>query len=115
MATNAASAIHAKSHGRSDAMRRCCRVSPVELVIFSPVLDQADPTAAREAFVTRRVLDDSVERDVVAYDDLPHFAVLRLRYSLTSALLELRLTGLGYVGGGALLTYKPGSVPAATP
>src|SRR5207247_4354017 len=48
------------------------------------VLDQADPGAAREAFVTRRVLDDSIERDVVAYDDLPHFAVLRLRYSLTT-------------------------------
>src|SRR5438105_12391374 len=72
------------------------------------VLDQADPTAAREAFVTRRVLDDSVERDVVAYDDLPHFAVLRLRYSLTTRRCSSqRLTDFGYVGGGALLTYKP--------
>src|ERR1700746_2558677 len=35
--------------------------------------DQADPAADPEAFVTGRVLDDSVERDVLAHDDLSHF------------------------------------------
>jgi hypothetical protein len=37
------------------------------------VADQADPAAVLEAFVTGRVLDDSVERDVLAHDDLSHF------------------------------------------
>src|SRR5215468_12088696 len=37
------------------------------------VLDQADPAADPEAFVTGRVLDDSVQRDVLADDDLSHF------------------------------------------
>ena len=36
------------------------------------VLDQADPTTAREAFVAGRVLEDSVERDVVTDDDRSH-------------------------------------------
>src|SRR5690349_2678996 len=31
------------------------------------------PAAGPEAFVTGRVLDDSVERDVLARDDLSHF------------------------------------------
>src|SRR6266436_6303980 len=35
--------------------------------------DQADPAADPEALVTGRVLDDSVERDVLAHDDLSHF------------------------------------------
>src|SRR5216684_8870128 len=34
--------------------------------------DQADPAADPEALITGRVLDDSVERDVVAHDDLSH-------------------------------------------
>jgi hypothetical protein len=35
--------------------------------------DPTDPAPALEALVTGRVLDDSVERNVVADDDLPHF------------------------------------------
>src|SRR5580704_19077931 len=31
------------------------------------------PSRGPEAFVTGRVLDDSVERDVLAHDDLSHF------------------------------------------
>src|SRR6266849_3966351 len=34
--------------------------------------DHADPAADPEALITGRVLDDSVERDVVAHDDLSH-------------------------------------------
>jgi hypothetical protein len=37
------------------------------------ISDQADPAAGPEAVVTGRVLGDSVERDVLAYDDLSHF------------------------------------------
>jgi hypothetical protein len=37
------------------------------------ISDQADPAAGPEAVVTGRVLDDSVERDVLAHDDLSHF------------------------------------------
>src|SRR6478752_9946446 len=37
------------------------------------ISDQADPAAGPEAFVTGRVLDDSVERDVLAHDVLSHF------------------------------------------
>src|ERR671929_989068 len=37
------------------------------------VRDLADPTAVLEALDTGRVLDDSIERDVLADDDLPHF------------------------------------------
>src|SRR6266540_4367196 len=44
-----------------------------ELVDLWAVLDQADPATDPEAFVTSRVLDDSVERDVLADDDLSHF------------------------------------------
>jgi hypothetical protein len=44
-----------------------------ELVELWAVFDQADPTADPEAFVTGRVLDDSVERDVLADDDLSHW------------------------------------------
>src|SRR5215468_12634556 len=43
-----------------------------ELVEPWAVLDQADPAADPEAFVTGRVLDDPVERDVLADDDLSH-------------------------------------------
>src|SRR5262249_13694548 len=35
--------------------------------------DQTDPASAAEALVTGRVLDDSVERDVLADHDLSHF------------------------------------------
>jgi hypothetical protein len=35
--------------------------------------DQGDPAAGPEAFVTGRVLDDSVERDVLAHDDPSRF------------------------------------------
>jgi hypothetical protein len=38
----------------------------------APVADPADPAAALEALVTGRVLDDSIERDVLADDDLSH-------------------------------------------
>jgi hypothetical protein len=34
--------------------------------------DTTDPTAAPEALRTGRILDDSVERHVLADDDLPH-------------------------------------------
>src|SRR6266496_967737 len=44
-----------------------------ELVELWEILDQADPAAVLEALVTGRVLNDSVERDVVAHDDLSHF------------------------------------------
>ena len=37
------------------------------------VLDQADPAAEPEALVTGRILNDSVDRDVLAHDDLSHF------------------------------------------
>src|SRR5262245_48171567 len=40
------------------------------------VFDQAGPAAGPEAFVTGRVLDDSVERDVLADDDLSHSVLL---------------------------------------
>jgi hypothetical protein len=36
-------------------------------------LDQADPAAGPKAFVTGRVTDDSIEREVLADDDLSHF------------------------------------------
>src|SRR5262249_9791440 len=44
-----------------------------ELAELRAVLDQADPAAGPEAFVAGRVLDDSVERNVLADDDLSHF------------------------------------------
>src|SRR5205823_2969034 len=40
--------------------------------------DHADPAADPEALVTSRVLDDSIERDVVAHDDLSHSGLLSL-------------------------------------
>src|SRR6266536_4363489 len=49
-----------------------------ELVEFWTVLDQADPATDPEALVTGRVLDDSVERDVLAHYDLPHLGSPRL-------------------------------------
>src|SRR5262249_13228082 len=45
------------------------------------VLDQADPAAAAEALITGRVLDDSVERDVLADDDLAHLGLMLCRRS----------------------------------
>src|SRR5258706_11919910 len=39
----------------------------------SSVADATEPAAVPEALLTGRVLDDSVERDVLAYDDLSHF------------------------------------------
>src|SRR4029077_18809887 len=44
-----------------------------ELGKLRAISDQADPAAGLEAFVTGRVLDDSVERDVLAHDDLSNF------------------------------------------
>jgi hypothetical protein len=44
-----------------------------ELGKLQAISDQADPAAGPEAFVTDRVLDDSVECDVLAHDDLSHF------------------------------------------
>jgi hypothetical protein len=44
-----------------------------ELGKLRAISDQAGPAAGPEAFVTGRVLDDSVERDVLAHDDLSHF------------------------------------------
>jgi hypothetical protein len=43
-----------------------------ELVDLRAVLDQADPAADPQAFITGRILDDSVERDIFAHDDLSH-------------------------------------------
>src|SRR5437763_514805 len=43
--------------------------------------DPTDPAASAEALDARWVLDDSVERDVLAYDDLPHFDLLSLALS----------------------------------
>jgi hypothetical protein len=43
------------------------------LVEIFAVLDLADPAAEPEALVTGRVLDDSVERDVLAHHDRSHF------------------------------------------
>jgi len=45
-----------------------------ELGKLRAMSDQADPAAGPEAFVTGRVLDDSVERDVPAHDDLSRFS-----------------------------------------
>src|SRR4029450_4661149 len=56
-----------------------------ELVELWAILDQADPAAAAEAFITGRVLDDAVERDVVAHDDPSHFGSPLLALSATSA------------------------------
>src|SRR5215467_3533543 len=56
-----------------------------ELVELYAVRDPADPTADPEALVTGRVLDDSVERDVVADDDLSHFGLLSLALWATTA------------------------------
>src|SRR5215831_14542813 len=52
-----------------------------ELVDLWVVLDQTDPAAAPEALVTGRVLDDAVERDVLADHDPSHFGspFVRLR------------------------------------
>src|SRR5262249_2584711 len=49
-----------------------------ELVELWAVLDQADPAADPETFVTGRVLDHPVECDVVAHYDLSHFVLLGL-------------------------------------
>src|SRR5436190_21636400 len=38
----------------------------------TPLADTTDPAAAPEALRTGRVLDDSIERDVLADDDLSH-------------------------------------------
>jgi len=38
----------------------------------TPIANTTDPAAVPEALVTGRVLDDSVERDVFAHDDLSH-------------------------------------------
>ena len=46
-----------------------------ELAELGAVLDRADPAAALEALVARRVLHDAVERDVVADDDPAHRGV----------------------------------------
>jgi hypothetical protein len=61
---------------------RCPGLVERELLELWAVLDQADPAAEPEALVTRRVLDDSVERHVFADDDLSHFSVLRSLVSL---------------------------------
>src|SRR5262245_50584897 len=51
------------------------RIVERELVQLRAVPDQADPAAYPEALVAGRVLDDSVERDVVADDDLSHLGL----------------------------------------
>ena len=43
-----------------------------ELADLWAVLDQADPAAAPQALIASRILDDPVQRDVLAHDDLPH-------------------------------------------
>src|SRR5205807_3900207 len=53
---------------------RCAqRLVERELAYFWAVRDPADPAAVSEALVTGRILDYSVERDVLAHDDLSHF------------------------------------------
>src|SRR4029450_4220813 len=73
-----------------------------------PVLDQADPAADPEALVAGRVLDDPVERDVVAHDDRCHFSapfVCVLSYYRPSATeigsdrLELLLSRFSWSAG----------------
>jgi hypothetical protein len=44
-----------------------------ELGKLRAISDQAGPAAGPEAFVTGRVLGGSVERDVLAHEDLPRF------------------------------------------
>src|SRR5262249_6249948 len=44
----------------------------------------AEPAAAPEALLTSRVLDDSVERDVLADDDLSHFGAPFVVLSVTT-------------------------------
>src|SRR4029453_3249001 len=56
-----------------------------ELVEPWAVFDQADPATAPEAFVTGRVLDNSVECDVLADDDLSHWCSSLLVLSVTRA------------------------------
>jgi hypothetical protein len=41
-------------------------------LVAAPVADTADPAAVPEALDTGRILDDSVECDVLADDDLSH-------------------------------------------
>src|SRR5262249_21682613 len=48
----------------------------------TPFTDTTDPAAAPEALRTGRVLDDSVERDVLADDDLPIQVLLSLALSV---------------------------------
>jgi hypothetical protein len=45
-------------------------------LIAIPLTDTADPAPALEALHTGRVLNDSVERDVLAYDELSHSTLL---------------------------------------
>src|SRR6266567_7523228 len=49
------------------------------LAVVAP--DLGEPAAVPEALFTGRVLDDSVERDVLADDDLSHFALLSMAVS----------------------------------
>src|SRR5579862_5590644 len=68
-----------------------------ELGQLRAISDQAGPAAAPEAFVTGQALDDSVERDVLALDDLSHFGSAPSRSS-----------------GNQTLAARPASPPCLT-
>src|SRR4029450_4783975 len=91
-----------------------------ELVELWAILDQADPAAAAEAFITGRVLDDAVERNVGAPGDpspfgSPFVGVVsyqrRRPRRPSSGTTEVLSSG----GGGVVWTIgatAPGSEPA---
>jgi len=62
-------AAAAQQHGLG--AQRLVECDPGRLVA-APVADTTDPAAVPEALVAGRVLDDSVERGVLADDDLYH-------------------------------------------
>ena len=62
-------AAPAQQHGLG--AQRLLQRDPGRLVA-APVANTADPAAVPEALVTGRVLDDAVEGDVLANDDLSH-------------------------------------------
>src|SRR5215468_7656574 len=78
-----------------------------ELAKLWVVADQADPAAVPEAFVTGRVLDDSVERNVFAHDDLSHSGITTSLQSLVLA------TEAGSGSWCCVLGGRPGSKSAS--
>src|SRR5262245_31861025 len=89
------------------------RLVECELAELWVVFDQADPAASPEAFVPGRVLDDSVERDVLADDDLSHFgspSVWCCQLPLPRAVWVVRIG----IGSGLFnpRLWSPGPAPA---